>query len=284
MKEVGDGIFIETGLEGVNVGAVRTEEGIVCIDAPSYPRDAREWVHRLERMLGQPIRLLILTDDHGDRILNTRWFSAPVIAHRLAAKSIFSYEKRYPQELIESLQRRNPRAGRELTHSPVNRPSLSFTNSLSLNLEPYTFDLTYRPGPSPASTWIKILEEDILFVGDSLVAGTLPVFNYFRWQEWLDSLTLLASEQSSYKVIVPGRGEDFDFDVINKMIGYLETLKQAVITYVNEEPSPVRLHQIASELVDRFPVDSYPRDWLVSELAIGLERLRVELVFNKNGA
>ena len=181
MIEIGNGIFVETGFDGVNVSAILTREGIVCIDAPSYPRDARDWVIRLERMHGRPIRLLIITDGHGDRILNSRWFHAPILSHHSAAEQLNGYEKRYPQHFIDSLHRRNPAGGRELPHSPVQRPSLSFTNSLSLLFPPYSIELSHIPGPSPGNTWITIPEEGILFVGDSVVSGTLPTFAEMRW-------------------------------------------------------------------------------------------------------
>jgi glyoxylase-like metal-dependent hydrolase (beta-lactamase superfamily II) len=278
MIEIGDGIFVETELDGVNVAAVRTSKGIVCIDAPSYPRDAREWVYRLERMLALPVYLLLLTDFNGDRILNTRWFHAPVLTQKLTADRIFGYEKRYPQNLISSLQERNPKAGRELTHSPVHKPSMSYTNSLSIFLDPYTFELNHQPGPTPANTWIKILEEDILFVGDSLVAGTLPVYSEFRWQSWLDSLRQLASEHSSYKVIVPGRGEIDNSDTVNAMIDYLENIEQTIMIRSKQGYSPIPYQELALDIMGDYPTNSYPREWLVGELTLCLKRIHDQLV------
>ena len=112
MQEIANGIFIETEYEGVNVGAIVTSEGLVCIDTPSYPRDARDWIMGLERLHAKPIRFLILTDAHGDRILNTRWFNASIIAQQAVAEKLLGYEKRYPQSFIESLSQRDPKHGR----------------------------------------------------------------------------------------------------------------------------------------------------------------------------
>jgi hypothetical protein len=36
MEEIAEGVFVETKYEGVNVGAIVTELGVVCVDAPSY--------------------------------------------------------------------------------------------------------------------------------------------------------------------------------------------------------------------------------------------------------
>ena len=47
MREIAENVFIETEYDGVNVGAVRTRRGIIAIDVPSYPRQARDWAMRL---------------------------------------------------------------------------------------------------------------------------------------------------------------------------------------------------------------------------------------------
>ena len=278
MIEIGDGIFVETGFDGVNVGAILTREGIVCIDAPSYPRDARDWVIQLERVHARPIRLLILTDCHGDRILNTRWFHAPILSHRTAAEQLNSYDKRYPQYLIDSLHRRNPAGGRELPHSPVQRPSLSFTDSLSLLFPPYSFDLSHRPGPTPANTWITIPEEGILFVGDSVVTGTLPTFAEMRWHDWMTSLEHLTSSEDSYKVLVPGRGNIGNVSAIEDMITYLLTFEQTVLNHAEQGISPADLTNKAHDVMTSFPTNTLPVDWMANEITRGLERAYEQLV------
>ncbi len=278
MIEIGDGIFVETGFDGVNVAAIVTREGIVCIDAPSYPRDARDWVIQLERVHAQPIRLLILTDCHGDRILNTRWFHAPILAQRSVAEQLNSYEKRYPQYLLDSLYRRNPTRSRELPHSPVQRPSLSFTNELSLLIPPYSINLSHRPGPTAANTWITIPEEGILFVGDSVVSGTMPILAEMRWHDWMDSLNQLESTRDAYKVVVPGRGDIANVNAYRDMIAYLQTIERTVLIHAEEELSLADLTIKAHDLVATFPTDNLPVDWMTDEIARGLEQAYEQLV------
>ena len=41
MQKLAKDIYVESGFAGVTVGAVVTSEGIVCIDAPTHPADAR---------------------------------------------------------------------------------------------------------------------------------------------------------------------------------------------------------------------------------------------------
>ena len=132
MEEIADGIFAEFGYEGVNVGAIVTDSGIICIDAPTYPRDARDWVTQLDRLSAKPIKHLIVTDSNGDRLLNTRWINAPIVTHRWVAEKLTSYDKRYPQHLLDSLAQRNQFHGRELSPTPVDRPALSFSKDMKI--------------------------------------------------------------------------------------------------------------------------------------------------------
>lgn len=277
MIELAEGIIVETGYDGVNVGAVKTREGIVCIDAPSYPREAREWIYRLEKYFSLPISLLIVTDFHGDRILNTRWFNAPMITHSLVANRTDSYSRRYPQNLIDSLRRRNPSAARELLHAPVHRPSMSFTESLILRFDPYTIELSHNPGPTPANTWVTIQEVNILFAGDSLVSGTIPPLSDFQWRSWLASLKRLTSELSSYSYVVPGRGELTDRSLVQVMIGYLEYIEKTVLKLGISELSSSDLSDSVEEMLTKMPNDSLPRDWITNELTKGIERLYHQL-------
>ena len=43
MEELAPGIYAETDFIGVNVGAIATSKGLVAVDVPSFPRDARSW-------------------------------------------------------------------------------------------------------------------------------------------------------------------------------------------------------------------------------------------------
>lgn len=76
-ERTGKNIFVETHYAGVNVGAILTYKGLIAVDVPTFPREARDWAIRLHRLNQYPLQFVILTDYSGDRTLNTRWLSAP---------------------------------------------------------------------------------------------------------------------------------------------------------------------------------------------------------------
>ena len=70
MQEVAKNIFVETEYDDVNVCAILTPAGIICIDVPTYARDARDWAARLHR-LSPTSAANHFDEQHGDRVLNT---------------------------------------------------------------------------------------------------------------------------------------------------------------------------------------------------------------------
>ena len=43
MQKLAKDIYVESNFPGVTVGAILTSDGIICIDTPTHPADARRW-------------------------------------------------------------------------------------------------------------------------------------------------------------------------------------------------------------------------------------------------
>ncbi len=272
MEEIADGIFVETGYDGVNVGAILTEDGIICIDAPSYPRYARDWITNLERMHRRHVQYLILTDSHGDRILNTRWINAPMIAHKIVADELNRYDKKYPQPLLASLERRNPFDGRDLTNSPVDQVSLSFSNEMTIIIAESNVVLRHTPGPMAGSIWVYLPGQGVIFTGDSIVVGMIPPASEMCSQQWLQSLNKLSAREFSTEVIVPGRGQVGNTSSIDYVTAYIEKLLITVENHIELGGDRTDLGQLVDQFTDNFPDEGSVEHWLRDEIRFGLER------------
>jgi glyoxylase-like metal-dependent hydrolase (beta-lactamase superfamily II) len=278
MQEIASGVFIETAYEGVNVAAILTDEGLVAIDAPSYPRDAHDWVNRLNRLHGRGVRYLLLTDYHGDRILNTRWFGVPIIASQATAERLDDYDRRYPQSLLESLSQRNPLLGRELTSGPVDRAAISFAGDISLHNGRDLIRIRSRPGPSAGTAWVHWPEAGILFTGDSVVSGTHPPLSDLLLAPWLASLQALKGDRRESPLIVPGRGEPGGPELAQAMIAYLELMSAVVEQHIAAGGSRQELAGRAPEILDYFPTPEDGPEWYKREVVLGLQRVYDQLV------
>jgi glyoxylase-like metal-dependent hydrolase (beta-lactamase superfamily II) len=278
MEEISDGIFVETGYEGVNVGAILSKKGVICIDTPSYPRDARDWAMKVERLQSRPIRYIILTDCNGDRILNTRWLNAPIITHRYSAEKLAGFEKRYPQNMLESLSKRNPKQGRELSYGPVERASISFSHRMEIFTEYHHILLNHLPGPSAGSLVVEVVNQRVIFTGDILVQGTYPALAELDLDNWILSLNhLLDLTREDNFMLIPGRGIVTSNDTARAMLAYLDRLRVAVRRHIAEGLPRVALKNQVGPLLDDFPSEEFLQDWAFCQIQMALERIYDEL-------
>ena len=85
MQEITSNIFIEEQFPGVTLGAIVTPRGLIQIDAPPSPEDARSWRASLMNLGGGIDRALINMDAHPDRTLGARAMDCTVIAQEKTA-------------------------------------------------------------------------------------------------------------------------------------------------------------------------------------------------------
>lgn len=285
MDQIANNIFAETRYEGVNVGAVITSAGLVAIDAPSYARQARDWALRLSAMHPKPLQNLILTDYHGDRILNSRWFNAPIITHTQTAQKLAAYDRRYPAKLLESLSARNIEKGRELSSSPVVFPAMSFSHTFHFFVGEYEIHLISAPGPASGNIWVFIPKARVVFVGDTLTTTMPPLIYDGCSEEWLKSLSLLKSWLDKVDVVVPGRGEiSMDTAVsIDALCHYLQLMRKRMQKLIDEERPYAETATYITEFLNLYPNHNLPIQWLRDKIHHTLNQVYHEIKFKKDG-
>ncbi|MFN3492850.1 MAG: hypothetical protein ACK40V_11600, partial [Anaerolineales bacterium] len=85
MQEIVKNVFIEDQFPGVTLGVIVTRRGLIHIDAPPSPEDARAWRAALMNLGGGMDRILINLDAHPDRTLGARAMDCTVVAHEKTA-------------------------------------------------------------------------------------------------------------------------------------------------------------------------------------------------------
>lgn len=277
MEQLRDGIFVETAYNGVNVAAVSTTYGMIALDAPSLPRHARDWATRLHRMNHHAIRFTVLTDCHGDRIMNTRWFNAPIITHQATAEKLVGYDKRFPQPLLDSLIARYPDASRDLSSSSVERPSVTFDQKLSLVENGRMVQLLFAPGPTPGNILVYLPEDKILFTGDVVCTQAPLPCPEGGYQQWLQTLYWLRGWAPEITCLIPGRGTVGDLGSIELLIAFLQTMWQCLQTHITEGRPREETAVYIPSLLSSFPLADVPTDWAQKQLKHSLDRLYDEV-------
>jgi glyoxylase-like metal-dependent hydrolase (beta-lactamase superfamily II) len=277
MNEVAPNVFIETGYAGVNVGAIRTPKGIIAIDAPSFPRDARDWAMRLHRLSQFPIQFLVLTDYHGDRTLNSRWLNAPIITHQETAVRLASYDKRYPLAFSESLSLRYPNRGREFSGAPVERAAISFEEKIAIFKGGREICLLALPGPGMGNVLVYAPETAVLFTGDILAVDSHPLPGDGQIQAWLHTLDYLAEWPDEQITFVPGRGAASSREAIQPVREYLAHLLNRANAHRLANGPREEMSRYIPEFMERFPLGDLPVDWVKRQIRHSLERAYDEI-------
>ncbi|MBN1285937.1 MAG: MBL fold metallo-hydrolase [Anaerolineae bacterium] len=259
MEEIGPGIFVSTAFRQVNVGAVLTGDGWVLIDTPPYPDDARRWRAQLFQRSKAPVRYVIYTDHHRDRVIGGFWFDGYVAAHRYTADAMRSLPAQFIDQSIDALAR-NDMERVTFAGVKLRMPDISFNKRMYLKHGGYTIPLVSMPGPTPGSAWVHFPDERIVFAGDSVVLNTHPFMAHAASKAWLDSLTTLRRARFAADVVVPGRGPLTDKEATNPMSEYIRTARRRVYNLYRLGRPRADTASLLPEFVEMFPVgenDSY---------------------------
>jgi cyclase len=155
-RKLADGVYAYIGKRNdANAMAIVTSEGAVLVDTGNNNSDSRALLKDIQSVSGQPVRYVVITQNHGDHIGGTPLFSPPahVILQERAAKSwaamkpyqINSWRKRFA-ERSEALK----------TVSPMDTV-ITFDDRLTLHLGGREIDLLYvddRYNPGDVAVWL----------------------------------------------------------------------------------------------------------------------------------
>jgi cyclase len=278
MQKLAGNTYVETSYSGVTVGAVVTRAGIICIDTPTRPSDARAWRTRLEALSARPILYVINTDHHRDRVLGNQWMEAPVIAHESVAERM----RLYP-EVVKS-------GGydvaadydlmRELAGVRIVSPQITFSKELTLLKGEREIVVRHMAGHSPGAAWVLLPDSGVVFTGDSVVVDTHPRLAEADFESWMQNLAELRKARYPAKTIVPGRGKPTNKEGVKYTVDYLRSARKKLEALVRGSRSRSESSSIAHELVKHFPVPDSQR-----ELVTRRVRAEVELWYDvKKGA
>ncbi len=276
MQEIkpGTGIFVSTTFRRANVGAVQTDDGWILIDTPAYPEEARRWRAQLLRYDPAPVRYVINTDHHRDRIIGGHWFEGHVLGHRHTSDAIRALPNSFVDQAIEALARDETERA-SFSGVKLKKLDASFSRRLYIKHGGRTVLLLSMPGPTPGSTWVHFPDARIVFTGDSVVVGTHPYLSHAVSKAWLDSLTALRRARFAADVVVPGRGPVTDKTATVPVSEYLRLARRRVSNLYRTGCPRSDVAALAPEFIDLFPLGG-PYEDIQRRVKSGLERIYEE--------
>jgi cyclase len=229
-KKVGDNVYAFIGRRNdANALVVVTGQGVVLIDTGNDPPQTRILQNFIKSVTDQPVRYVIITQNHADHIGGTGMFTPPanVIVHDRAASEwaswkpyqIKSWRKRFP-ERVEALKDINP------TDTVI-----SFKDRMSLNLGGTAIELLYVDDPhNPGDIAVWLPQSGVLHAGFAGYIDRHPDMrpDYSHGTTWGMLKQLEVFSALKPKVMVPAHGPIGDVKDLHALTEYLILARQKV--------------------------------------------------------
>jgi len=226
MIKITDHVYAETRYEGANLGCIVTQRGLILVESPTLPEEAREWHQDVCKLSPNGIAYLINTDHHYDHILTNYLFTRNTIAHRLALKGI-QYMAANFKQVIKQL---NPKLYEEkhevLDGVELVLPQITFSHELTLHMGDRTIELSHVGGHSAATIMVYVPEDRVLFTGDNIEVQQHSYTGEGRFSSWIEVLRRI--EGMELAAIVPGHGDICGVEAARKMRLYFEEMRNQV--------------------------------------------------------
>jgi cyclase len=141
-RKLAEGVYAYVGKRNdANAMVVVTSQGVVVVDTGNNQPESRNLMKSIQSVTTQPIRYVVITQNHGDHIGGTSLFSPPahVIVHDKVAKILAAMK---PYQIRSWRKRFSERAEALKDLSPIDTV-ISFPDRMTLNLGGKVIELIY---------------------------------------------------------------------------------------------------------------------------------------------
>ena len=268
MQEITKNIFIEDQFHGVTLGVIVTPRGLIQIDAPPSPEDARSWRAALMNLGGGMERVLINLDAHPDRTLGARAMDCTVIAHEKTANTFRTRPNTFKAQGEETGAdwESIPGLG-SVRWSP---PEISFLDQMTLHWGETPVVLEHHAGPSSGSIWVHLPEEKIVFVGDAVLKNQPPFFAGANLTDWITALNRLLSPDFKGYTIISSRGGVVTTNIVKTQLDFIKVVHDKLDKVTAKKANPAAIEKLVTTLLTSFKAPAARQKQFAQRLRYGL--------------
>jgi cyclase len=202
MEKITANVYAGMNFRGCNSSFVVTSDGVVVIDTPMVPAEAKKYLEEIKPH-GE-IRYVINGEPHNDHVAGNCWLGGILVAHEGTREAI----KRNSKEALEGQMKWMAPDALPLPKDFHYRlPDITFTSKMTLYLGQHTFHLIAVPGHTASQIAVYVPEERVVFTSDNVTMGS-PIMVDAVPDEWLVSLKKL--QALDVDKIIPGHGPVVD--------------------------------------------------------------------------
>lgn len=262
MIKITDHAFVETKYLAANVGCVTTEQGLVLIDTPMLPEEARDLRDQLRQLSELDIAYIIYTHQHFDHVVGSAFLTKRTIAYHGAISGIKYLEANLAREITLFFPDLYEERKEMFDNLEIVLPQITFSSDLRLYMGDRTLELTFVGGHSSASIVVYVPEDKVLFAGDNIVTGQLPFTANCRFGRWIEMLRRV--EEMEIDTIAPGHGDICGPEVARNIRLYFEAMRDRVRSLLDAGATKEEVLQ-RIDLTDCLPIPL--NEWVTQQVA-----------------
>ena len=250
-RKLADDVYVYIGkTNDANALVVVTSQGVVVVDTGNNQPETRNILKHIQAVTTQPVRYVIITQNHGDHVGGTPLFSPPatVILHERAAKDWAQWKPRRVRVWRKSF--------------PERTEALKDFHPLD-NAATFSSGMTLRLGG-------KLIE--LIYVDDPYNPGDIAV--------WLPQSGVLHGGFAAYKERHPDIRPDYSHGTTWGMLKYLEAMIALQPRFVIPAHGPVGEAKDLQTMVDYLLI-ARQRVRGMMERGLSLEAIRKEFHMNE---
>ena len=186
-----------------NAGVVITEQGVLVFDALGSPSLAEKLIGEIRKITDKPIIKVVVSHYHADHIYGLQVFK-DLGAEIIAPEGAYDYlDSDAASERLEERRFSLDPWVNEKTH--LVKPDRIIDKGETLTLGDIKLTLNYLgPAHSTGDMTMYVENDRVLFSGDLIFEGRVPLLGSNNTKHWLD--TLKKMETDKLKSLVPGHG------------------------------------------------------------------------------
>jgi glyoxylase-like metal-dependent hydrolase (beta-lactamase superfamily II) len=262
-------VFIEDAYAGALLGVISTPRGLIQIDAPPSPEDARAWRASLMNVPGGMERVLVNLDAHPDRTIGARAMDCTVIAQERTTQTFRTRPTTFKAQGDEtgSDWEAIPGLG-SVRWAP---PEITFTDRLVLHWGDSPVILEHRPGPANGALWAVLPEEKIVFVGDAVLRNQPPFLAGANLQRWIEIVNLLLGPHFRGYTVVSSRGGVVSSIVIKAQLEFLKYARERLDKLGARKAHPDQTEKLIEPLLRKLKFPAARHKQFAQRLRNGLQ-------------
>jgi len=157
-------------------------------------------------------------------------------------------------------------------------PGITFNQRLSLHWNSSEIILEHHPGPTAESIWVILPEEQVVFVGDTVVLNQPPFLANADLEIWVEELELLMKSYQNY-VIICGRGGPVKMEDMHELRKFLRNVMRRMERMVNKKTLPEATEKMVPSLLSKFSFPSLYKTKYTKRLEYGLYQCYLQRYF-----